>query len=181
MSGRGVLTVQDLRSRSLVDINTGCWHWLGAKATDGTPRIWTFDHERNEKRGMSGAKAVWNIAHGEAPRAGWLVYRRCLNTACVCPVHMAQARDKAEIGLHIHRAKKRVGTNLEQRRAAAAKGVAAQNMTVTPDHIVLEIRSAPASVTTRELAARLGKRESCVGAIRTGKRRGCVLPAKEAA
>lgn len=97
---RGFATIEDLKRRSVVDPVTHCWHWQGAKAvTDGIPRIHAFDHQRGEKRTMSGPRAVWNIAHNESPRA--LVYRGCQTTDCVNPAHHRQAWTAAEIGQHI--------------------------------------------------------------------------------
>lgn len=168
---RGMITVADLRARSSVDPVTGCWHWLGAKAIDGTPRIWTVDHERADKRSMSGPKAVWNIAHQKAPLSGYLIYRRCVTCDCVNPVHMAEAKDKAAIGIHISRNGARKGTNVEQRRANASKGRIARGIVDTPADVVLTLRAAPASVSNTTLAAQLGMSDSTVSSIRRGRTR----------
>ncbi len=147
------LTISDLRAKSKIDPQPGgCWHWQGARSKiDGLPRIWTLDYERMEKRVISGPKAIWNIAHGAKPNG--IVYRRCGCADCVNPVHIGIARDMKEIGAHISRSGRRKGTNMEQRRAAAAKGRAAQGQRVIPDAVVIAIRNAPASVTSAELAA----------------------------
>lgn len=161
---RGILTVSDLKARSVRDSATHCWHWQGAKATDGTPRIWTVDHERAEKRCMSGPKAVWNIAHCCAPRPGWLVFRRCVTRDCVNPSHMAQARDKSEIGDHIARNGARKGKNLAARRANAAKGRAALGIVDTPPEMVRLIRSL--SGTNVSIALQTGVSHGAVSRIR---------------
>jgi hypothetical protein len=165
MSGRGVLTIQDLRDRSRVDLG-GCWHWLGAKSSEGSPRIYTLDYERKEKRSMSGAKAVWNIAQGMAPTPGFLAFRRCCTTDCVNPVHVALARNKAEIGLHTARAGVRKGTQMEQRRANISKAHAANGCVLTPIEIVRAIRAADKSVTGVALAAQYGISDRTVSRIR---------------
>ena len=143
----------DLRRKSVIDPQpNGCWHWQGAKScVDGTPRIWTLDYERLEKRVISGPKAVWMISHEAKPNG--MVYRRCGCIDCVNPVHHSVARDLAEIGVHISRSGRRKGTHMEQRRAAAANGRAAQGQRVIPDSVVIEIRNADASITSAELAA----------------------------
>lgn len=162
---RGVSKIEDLKARSVVDPVTHCWHWQGARAVDGTPRIWTFDHERGEKRAMSGPKAVWNVAHGE-PRAGCLVFRRCGSTDCVNPVHHGQARDKAEIGLHIRRAGWRKGTHVAERAANLVRAREAAGIVRTPDEIVKAIIEAPLSEPGSSVAARLGVTHQVVSRYR---------------
>lgn len=164
-----VTRIADLDARSLRDAATHCWHWQGAKAAEGIPRIWTFDHERGEKRCMSGPKAVWNIAHQAAPRPGWLVFRSCVTPDCVNPAHHAQAPDKAAIGQHIARRGGRKGTHLEARRANAAKAHAARGITPTPAEVVLAIRSM--SGTNVAIAAATGVRHQVVSQIRRGESR----------
>lgn len=168
---RGIATIAQLRTHCQVDRSTGCWHWLGATSVDGSPRIWTWDHERGEKRAMSGPKAVWNIAHQAAPLPGWFVFRRCVVTDCVCPVHLAEARSRAEIGLHIRRNGARKGVNYEGRLANLRKAWAANGITATSDDVVRACRSAPAATTNLALAALYGICHSTVSMIRRGKTR----------
>lgn len=164
-----ITRIADLEARSLRDAATHCWHWQGAKATDGRPRIWTFDHERGEKRSMSGPKAVWNIAHGRAPRSGWLIYRTCFSTDCANPAHHAQAPDKAAIGRAVARSGKRKGTSLDQRRANALKAAAAAGITYTPNEIVKAIRAAGPETTSTSLAIHHGIARQTVSRIRRGE------------
>lgn len=166
---RGLLTIAAVRARCIVNHDTGCWHWQGAMSTDGTPRIWTFDHERGEKRTMSGPKAVWNIAHQEAPRKGWLVYRRCVVDDCLCPVHLAQARDRIEIGRHIAGSGRRKGTAVESRRANAIKAQMAAGIVVTSPDIVRACRAAPEGVTSASLSKLYGIAPQTVSRIRRGE------------
>jgi hypothetical protein len=165
---RGIATIPDVRARSILDPLTGCWHWQGAKAWDGVPRIHAFDHARGEKRVMCGPQAVWNIAHGESP-APKLAFRACTCTDCVNPVHLRLARDKAEIGLHIRRRGNRKGKALEARRANARLAQIAAGHTPTPPEVVMAVRSAPAVVTNRELAALHGITDKVVSRIRRGE------------
>ena len=165
-----ILTVQDLLARSCVDRQTNCWHWLGAKSA-GTPRIWTFDHERNEKRCMSGPKAVWNIAHGEAPLRGHWVMRSCLCTDCVAPVHHKQVASRGEMGLHIRRSGSRKGKNLDACRANILKAHAVNGIVPTPASVVSAILKAGVNQTNSSLAKQFGIAHQTVSNIRLGKTR----------
>lgn len=167
---RGVLTVDDLKARCVVDPVSHCWLWQGATSDLGRqPRIWTFDHERVEKRAMSGPLAAWNIAFGEAPRPGHLVFRCCQRNLCLNPAHLRQAASKKEIGLHIQRAKTRVGTHVEQRRENVRAAWRATGCKLIDAAIVREIRQASASTTNRKLAALHNVSEGVVSNIRRGK------------
>lgn len=159
-------TVEDLRARCNVDRVTGCWIWTGANSSDGRPRLHTFDHDRGDKRTMSGPKAAWNIAHQRAPLPGWIVARRCGHPLCLCPVHLAEFADKAALGEHIRRAGWRVGTHVEQRRQSQRKACAAAGLTPTPEHVVRAIRAADKSVTSLSLAALHGIAHQTVSRIR---------------
>jgi len=165
---RGMATIADLKARSVVDAVTGCWHWQGAKSTDGTPRIHTFDHAVGDKRVLNGPQAVWNIAHGESP-APYLAFRRCVCTDCVNPVHTGKAPSRAAIGLHIRLSGARKGTSIDARMANLAKAHAATGKFKTPDVLAIQVIQAPRSVTGRELARRLGISEQVVSRIRSGQ------------
>lgn len=172
MTARGVSTIADLRARSRVDPVTHCWHWLGAVANGGEPRIHTLDYARVEKRIMSGPLAAWNIAHGEAPPP-WarFVFRACGTRDCVNPVHLRLARDRAEIGEHQRRAGSRKGTSIEARRANIALALAARGITPTAPDVVRAIRAEGADTTTSALAERLGLSVQTVSRIRRGDTR----------
>jgi hypothetical protein len=167
---RGLLKVEAVKARCIVDAATHCWLWQGAASTEGTPRIYTFDHERGEKRTMSGPRAMWNIAHQEAPPS-WapLVFRCCGKAACVNPAHLRTARDKAEIGLHIRRSGHRVGTALESRQASQRLAMAAQGITPTAPDVVRAIRAANPAETSVALAARHHMAVQTVSRIRRGE------------
>lgn len=82
---RGVLTVESLKARCIVDATTHCWLWTGARSgRSPAPRIWTLDHARLEKRVMSGPLAAWNIAYGAPPRPGRLAPAGVTNKALCC-------------------------------------------------------------------------------------------------
>jgi hypothetical protein len=161
--------IADLEARSLRDAATHCWHWQGGKSSDGIPRLWAFDHERGDKRCMSGPKAVWNIAHNRAPRQGWLVYRTCFARDCVNPAHHAQAPDKAAIGRAVARAGARKGKFAAQAPANALKASAAAGITYTPAEVVRAIRAAGPGPTSIALAQQFGLANQTVSRIRRGE------------
>lgn len=172
---RGTHSVADLRANSRIDPVTGCWHWLGAKAAEGTPRIWAFDPDKGEKCTISGPRAVFCIAHGHAPRPGWLAFRSCQASDCVNPVHVDQARSKADIGLHIRRMGTRKGTAVEARRANVLKAQIASGSAPIDVELVRAIRNAPKVVTGVELCMLLGLNRTTVSNIRTGRRQAGVV------
>lgn len=164
--------IQDLYRRSIVGPR-GCWHWQGAKRKDGLPTIWTYDYEHGDKRPTTGPRAVWMIAYGQAPRG--VAYRCCASKDCVHPRHMRCGTREDMV-----RAAAEAGAFSTQRAAAARelnlrKARAAAGIVDTPEHLVLAIRTAPASETGRSIARRLGLGEGVVSAIRRGiARAGCV-------
>lgn len=145
------ITVTNLKNRSERREGSACWHWLGATAKDGTPRIYTVDYDRAEKRPMSGPKAVFFIAQ-RCPLNGRLAYRSCFTAGCVNPDHIRTAATKGEIGRAVIAAGSRKGTHTEQRRANIAYAHQASGCLPTPRAVVLAIREAPKSVTGRQLA-----------------------------
>lgn len=172
---RGILRIADLYARSERRPESNCWHWIGAVSSDGvSPRIWTLDHDRVEKRVMSGPRAVWNIAHGRGPGER-LAYMHCCNSRCVNPQHVRTAADKAEIGARLAEHGKRKGTNMEQRVANASKGWAARGITVTSPEIVRAVRAAVG--TNVAVGLRLGIAHQVVSSIRKGKSHRGVLEA----
>ncbi len=169
MKRTGCLRVVDLYARSERREGSDCWWWLGAKAADGVSvRIWTVDHDRAEKKSISGPKAVFNIAQGAGTGKRW-AFMRCVNSTCVNPNHVGLAIDKAEIGRHIAKHGKRKGNSTEARRANVRKAWAAQGVSPTPPAAVHAIRSAGPKVTNVELGLKHGITPSTVSMIRLNK------------
>lgn len=158
-----ILTVEDLKARCVRN-TTHCWLWQGATASDGTPRIHTLCHASMDKRTLSGPKAAWNIAFGQAPRG--LVFRCCQQRACLNPAHLRQARDRAEIGQHIRRLGSRKGTAVAQRRANQRVAMEANGLQLLPDAAVREIRAAPKSVNNKTLGKQYGVAHQTISRIR---------------
>lgn len=163
---RGVTTVDDLRERSIVDGATHCWLWQGG-CSNGKAAMWTFDHDRGEKRVMPGPRAVWNIAHGAAPLRGCMVFARCGNPMCVNPAHMREARSRAEYGAFVRRAGWLCGKALAQKADALVKARAARGIVDTPKDIVQRILEIPLDVPGTEVARRLGVKVGRVYDVRS--------------
>lgn len=158
-------TLDEVRAKCRIDKSTGCWIWRGAGAKDGVAHIHTIDYARKTKRTMSGATAVWNIAHGESPPPGCVPYRfRCGNPLCLNPAHLRLARGQTEVMRCISLSGRWKGTHLEQRRAAAHKGLAAQGMRITPEDVVRQILAAEGN--NCAVAKRLGVHHSVVSRVR---------------
>lgn len=164
---RGMLTIQQLHARCIVDKATHCWLWQGATSPRGLqPRLWTFDHAAGEKRGMSGPLAAWNIAFQAAPRPGCLVFRCCMRSLCLNPAHLREAIDRKFIGRHIRRAGTRKGVAVESRCANLVKAREAQGMRVTPPEVVRAIRARGPGPTNVALGLEFGLSHRTVSRIR---------------
>lgn len=167
---RGMLTVDQLKARCAVDRATHCWLWQGA-TSGGLPKLWTLDYGRVEKRVMPGPLAAWHISRQAPPRDGHLVFRSCGHRACLNPAHLREMASRAEIGLHIRRARSRVGTHVEARRRNIRAAWAARGVVPTPLEVVRAIRAAPKQVTGRSLARQFCLSDQTVSRIRRGESR----------
>jgi hypothetical protein len=157
-------TVSGIKSNCRIQPN-GCWVWLGG-CCGNTPKIRAFDPSVNEKRPMSGARAMWLAAFGRAPRG--LAFGACPTPKCLNPLHLREVRTQAAMQEYRGRTGRFKGTHLEQRAAAAAKGRAAQGMVDTPADKVMQIREAPAWVTHTALSRSTGVHRKTVSMIRRG-------------
>lgn len=161
----------DLRERSRIDLASHCWHWTGALDRQGVPRIWTLDYERIEKRVMTGPRAVWNIAHNEAPAPWAYIFRSCGCADCVNPAHMRLAHSRAEWGMYLRHSGRRKGKGRgsESVRQAAYRGLASQGQNLTSIDVVRAVKAAPLTINNCQLGRRLGVSHHVVGNIRRGK------------
>ena len=128
---------------------------------------------------MSGPKGLWNIAHGQAPRKGWLVFRSCVCADCMNPAHLSQARTKRDIFEHIARSGRWKGASTEQRRANVRLAQQANGVVPTPEPIVRAIRAADPAISNQALAEIYGLSRTTVSGIRLGKSHRHLLEAAE--
>lgn len=166
---RGFRTLADVLARCVIKDDTRCWIWQGATTTDGSPRLHTFDHARNEKRTLSGTVGVWNIAHQASPLAGYLVFRGCVNMLCMNPAHFRLAKSRKELGAHIRRNGARKGTAMEARRANQRLAMEAKGVQPTAPEKVRAIREADPNLTNKQVGAIHGVPHWTVSKIRLGR------------
>ena len=168
---RLMTTAADVKARCTVDPLTHCWLWQGARNTRSQlPMVYAFDYTLGDKKSMSGPRAVWQIAHGEAPRPGHLIYRCCNQVLCLNPAHLRQAATKAEIGVHVRRSGRLKGRELSPaQRAVLPRSWAAQGIVPTGPDAVRAIRAAGPEVTGVQLALEHGISPQTVSRIRRGE------------
>lgn len=83
----GVRSLADIRSRCVIDAETGCWIWRGAFSVKvgghATPRVWLA----NERRAEIAGRAAWLLS-GRKLKPGAVVWRSaCTDTRCINPEH----------------------------------------------------------------------------------------------
>lgn len=105
-----------------------------------------------------------------------MIARCCGHRLCLNPLHLRAFANRRELGEFIVASGRRRGTAIEQRRACARIALAAQGRTMTPRAVVMAIKSAPASVSTAELARLHGIKRTTASHIRNGRTFKDVLP-----
>lgn len=161
-------TIEAIKARCTVNPVTHCWEWRGA-TTHGQPRVWAFDASAGEKRSITGACAVWQIAFGRKPRPGEIVYRACGCILCLNPAHL-RAGPKSAMGENIRLSGRWAGLPCSPARLRALDlARKARGTTPTDRNIVIAIRQAPSTVTTTALALQHGISVQTASRIRTGR------------
>lgn len=169
MNRFNVRDLASLRAACTQDRATHCWIWNGCVAKrDGLPRIYTVDLESQKKCAISGPRAAWMLAHNEPPLPGYLVFRCCHNKRCVNPAHLRIAQSKRAIFDAIRRSKAWVGNSREQRLANIQIAWKAQGKELVDADTVRAVRSAPSSITGRQLAAEHGISPQAISRMRRG-------------
>lgn len=159
----GVVSVECLRSRSVVDGDTGCWHWRQSTFPCGCPSV-RLVGSASKMRGRRAA--LWLASGGELPLRGHLVWARdgCKSVDCVNPEH-ATSGTKAQWGRVI--SKRGVYHEDRARRAASAKRVAVERgITKIPDADLPAIRASEEP--SKAVADRYGVHAGTINAIRRG-------------
>lgn len=83
----GVRSLEGIRSRCVIDTETGCWLWRGAfsikRGGHATPRVWLAKDRRSEVAG----RAAWLLS-GRKLKPSEVVWRSvCTDTRCINPEH----------------------------------------------------------------------------------------------
>jgi hypothetical protein len=92
-----IATLEDLRSRCVIDPACECWH---LRKADGKPMprggkrhvVWIYG-----QGAVSATRAAWRLAGKPEPKKGRLVFRACASYDCVNPAHL-------QVGTHASRA-----------------------------------------------------------------------------
>lgn len=156
----GIRTVEDLRKRSHVDEETGCWHWKLA-LNGNSPKVW---FQLGDKRTcMRGRRAALSVLNGECLPANLVAFatRDCKSDDCVNPAH-SRAGDRKQAGAALAKSGRTKGLPT---KILASRKSGAKRAKFTPQ-IVEEIRSS--SEPTASIAKRLGVAQNTVWQCRIG-------------
>lgn len=92
----GIRTAEDLRQRSYVDPDTGCWHWRMAK-NEGFPVVHFQTPDTGASVKMRGRRAALYLERGRDLPKGHVAYAKtcCESKDCVNPAHSRSGNRKA--------------------------------------------------------------------------------------
>lgn len=99
----GIRTLEDLRARSVIDAETGCWTYQvrqrPARREDWGVNIWLSDLQRCDTL----QRAAWLLAGRPMGKArDWAVWRTCNNLLCCNPAHL-KAGTREQMGAWMER------------------------------------------------------------------------------
>lgn len=159
----GVRTLEDLRSRCVIDAETGCWLWRGAmsrgKSGQPTSRVWIPGDGGG--RIMTGQRAAWILA-GKPLADGHVVWRhRCTNGQCINPYHGAAGSRP-----QMHAAIAASGRLRGDPRRAVVNAQNRERMLLSPETVLRGERMFAAGALQKEVAAALGICHSSAKKIR---------------
>lgn len=75
------LTKEFFVQRCVVDVDSGCWNWIGGKVGMGYPKVYT------RSGSARGNRVVWELWNGPIPD-GMIVCHKCDNSGCCNPDHL---------------------------------------------------------------------------------------------
>lgn len=90
-------TVEFLRQSTTVNVQTGCWEWVGRLAATGYGMLCVG------RKGAGAHRVMYKLTHGDIP-VGHQIRHKCDNRKCINPDHLETGtiadnmRDKAERG-----------------------------------------------------------------------------------
>lgn len=149
--GSGVRTLDDLRARCVVDADSGCWVYQGARAASGGGNVWI------DGTAASLGAAVCRLVRGRPPQPGEVWHSVCGDKRCCNPRH------------------RRAGTKRTMMLAAGVKRtpdhlarMAARKTKLTPEQVAW-IRSA-VDLPLPEVAAATGISVGHACSVRSGRR-----------
>ena len=149
--------ISDLRNRLLasidIDKETNCWNWIAATSAKGYGQI------RLLSRAYYTHRISYELEHGDIPE-GMCVCHRCDNPACVNPEHLF-------LGTNADNMADKIAKGRES-PVPGIRGIDHYRAKLSEDDVIA-IRSAPKSVSHRELASKYGNSIANISWIRNGK------------
>lgn len=152
----GVRTLADLRDRCWVDVDTGCWHWRGARDGNGNPSLRSAVLRVSTSLGG----IVCLLRTGERVRAGHAWVAQCAHKHCANPAHREEMSRGDMVRLRL------AGPIPPLQRARISATKRARSTKMTPERAA-EIRAS--GETAPALAKRHGISVSMAWEIRTGR------------
>lgn len=157
----GIRTVEDLRLRSVVDDDTGCWHWKLWCWKNGMPGCSIPVAGRFQK--VSGRRAALILAgHELGPKDMAYATDNCHSTDCVNPRHCRIGTMRDVMRMHASR-----GLFSDPKHYGALVRHAKANARFTPEDRLEIVLSTD---TAEEVGKRFGLSERMVNKMRRGKR-----------
>lgn len=154
----GVRTLDDLRSRCVIDTETGCWLWRRGHAV---ARVWLPPDVAGGGRVLPPARAAWMLA-GKPLADGHVVWRhRCTNGQCINPYHGAAGSRP-----QMHAAIAASGRLRGDPRRAVVNAQNRERMLLSPETVLRGERMFAAGALQKEVAAALGICHSSAKKIR---------------
>lgn len=156
-NGNGVRTPEDLRLRSRVDFDTGCWHWKQC-ICKGVPQVVIPIEDRYMH--MRGRRAAAYVA-GKRLCKGWQAWGTCESEDCVNPDHVKtgpRAMWAAEM--------KKRGVWKTPAMQASQRAKNLKRRALTPEQVLDILSSEKTGVA---LAREYGVSQETVSAVRRGK------------
>lgn len=150
------LTLERLRERSVIDEDTGCWHFRGARC-GGASRVWLPQADAVVTLTM----AMGWLIEGQAPAKGMMWVATCGHTDCTNPAH----RKRGTKSLLMKVMRPTLEPSHRARIALAHRRRAAGPLTA---ELRDEILASP-DERNIDLAARLGLPPPTISKVRLGK------------
>jgi hypothetical protein len=168
--GDGVRTLQDIKNRCVIDVETGCWRWSMAMSNNGkpgssmTPRVSVPPGVIGPNRSTSSTPRVAWLLSGKTLGEKHLVWRTCRCDECCAPHHLI-AGTRAQEGVWMARSGHRRGK--PDRTAVNLRNMLKM---ATPPHVVQRVEAMFAQgMLQKEISAATGLRSETLRRIRLGQ------------
>jgi hypothetical protein len=155
----GIRTLDDVRDRCIVDEESGCWIWRGARSKGRYPQAWFPLLGRATTIG----RILLHLIENRAPKPREVWHSKCGHPDCCAPAHRRSGNRRSQM-----RAAKIERNAITRARIAASRRARSK----LSDEQAQIIRESPD--TLRELAARYGISKSWASCIKRGQGRSVI-------